>query len=166
MTPRRSIRVLLFNSENEILLLRAEDPTTTTVDGSYRGPFWFPVGGEIESGESIEEAARREVFEETGITEVKLGPLVWFGTFDLVLSGKPTRLFQEFIVGRTEQRETTLAHLTEAEKRVLTHARWFSLDEMGAYEEMIYPAILKTDLADIAAGNYPDEPIEVELGDD
>lgn len=37
-----------------------------------RGGFWQPVTGNVEPGESVESAARREVKEETGITNVTL----------------------------------------------------------------------------------------------
>ena len=51
---RNSIQILLLNPENKLLLMCADDPKTTTVDGEYHGKFWFPIGGEIEEGESIE----------------------------------------------------------------------------------------------------------------
>ena len=35
-----------------------------------RGGFWQPLTGGVEQGETFEEAIKREVFEETGITEM------------------------------------------------------------------------------------------------
>ena len=67
----------------------ADDPSTTAKDGKYHGKFWFTVGGKIESGETIIQAAIRELYEETGLEhkDVEFGPVVWFGEVELVLSG-------------------------------------------------------------------------------
>ena len=84
---RNSVKVLLLNEKKELLLVYADHPSTTTLDGVYHGPFWFNVGGEIELNETIQEAAIREIFEETGIKKEKvdLGPIVWFGQCDLMV---------------------------------------------------------------------------------
>ena len=37
---------------------------------------WFCPGGGLETGEGYEQAARRELFEETGIVAEELGPVV------------------------------------------------------------------------------------------
>ena len=37
-----------------------------------RGGFWQPVTGGVENGESVEQAAKREVFEETGYTSEEI----------------------------------------------------------------------------------------------
>ena len=42
--------------------------------------------GKIEKGETVEEATRREIWEETGIKELTVGPIVWRGTFNMRLT--------------------------------------------------------------------------------
>jgi 8-oxo-dGTP pyrophosphatase MutT (NUDIX family) len=59
---KNSVKVLLLNEENELLLMSADDPLTTSIDGKSHGVFWFPIGGTIEKGETIKEAAIREVY--------------------------------------------------------------------------------------------------------
>ncbi|WP_243093327.1 NUDIX hydrolase [Thermus thalpophilus] len=54
---------VVFNAKREVLLLRD------------RMGFWVFPKGHIEAGESLESAAVREVYEETGVQAVVLGPL-------------------------------------------------------------------------------------------
>ena len=59
--------VVIFNDVGELLLQRRAD-----------GSGWGLIGGFMELGETVEETARREVLEETGLT---LGSLELFGVF-------------------------------------------------------------------------------------
>ena len=98
----------------------ADDPKVTAIDGTYHGRFWFMIGGEIEPNESLQAAAIREIFEETGISqsEITLGPVVWFGSVDLMIKGILTTIKQTFIVAHTRQETTSLANLTLSEQAV------------------------------------------------
>jgi leucyl-tRNA synthetase len=57
---RRTVTVILENNEGKVLIIR--EPETVTL-----------IGGGIESGETPEDAALREIKEETGYTSVELG---------------------------------------------------------------------------------------------
>jgi 8-oxo-dGTP pyrophosphatase MutT (NUDIX family) len=162
---RSSVKVLLLNDKDELLLICADDPKTTTVDGEYHGKFWFPIGGEIEKGESIQEAAFREIYEESGIEkkDVELGPVVWYGEFDLVLGGVKTHLKQTFIVARTKKRKVAFTKLDQWERKVIKEVKWFSLREIETSDEIIYPVLLKKYLPDIIFKKYPKKPIEIDL---
>lgn len=59
--------VLIFNKQNYLLLQHRRDNRQ-----------WGLIGGSMEIGESLEETARREVIEETGL---ELDELNWFGLF-------------------------------------------------------------------------------------
>src|ERR1700688_587365 len=142
---RDSMGVILLNQKNELLLMKADDPKTTSTSGHYNGPFWFSIGGAIEPGESVENAVLREIFEETGIEKkyITLGPIVWKGEFDLVLYGVLTRLKQRFMVAKTSLNKVTLANLTIQEKLVIKELHWFSLDDIKKTKELIYPMSLE-----------------------
>ena len=59
--------VLIFDREHRLLLQHRKD-----------NRMWGLIGGSMEIGESLEETARREVLEETGLT---LDELNWFDLF-------------------------------------------------------------------------------------
>ena len=85
MEIRNSIKIILLNSKNELLLICTDDKSIKNSEGKYNGKFWQLVGGKIEEGESYLEAATRELFEETSLTEsdVEFGNIVWYGNVDL-----------------------------------------------------------------------------------
>lgn len=160
---RRSVRVVLLNDRRQVLLLCMDDPRMRSVGESYRGRFWTLIGGQIERDETVLQAAAREVFEETGIREadVEFGPVVWFEELDLVMRDGPTRVKQQFVVGRTSASTLTLAHLTEEEPEVVKRIAWFSLEEVRTSAETIYPVLLPLHLPRIIAGDYPEQPLDL-----
>ncbi len=162
---RKSVKVLLMNDNKEILLMCADDPKTTAKDGTYHGKFWFTIGGKIENGESINEAAIREIHEETGITEdeIELGPIVWHGEFDLLLDNILTRLDQTFIVVKTKKNDIFLHAPDDWEKKVIKELKWFSLEDIINCENVIFPVVLPKYLPAILEGKYPDKCLEIDL---
>jgi len=67
MRPKVGVGVLIYKDDKLLLGLRK---------GSHGSGTWHPPGGHLEFGESVEETAIRETFEETGlnIKALKRGP--------------------------------------------------------------------------------------------
>jgi 8-oxo-dGTP pyrophosphatase MutT (NUDIX family) len=59
---RNTARVLPVDPEGRVLLLHGRDPQRPG------DPFWFTIGGAVEGGETLPEAAARELHEEAGIS--------------------------------------------------------------------------------------------------
>jgi 8-oxo-dGTP pyrophosphatase MutT (NUDIX family) len=69
---RQAARVVLLDPRDRVLLLAARDPFDPA-----KGDWWELPGGGMEFGEGSGVAAARELYEETGIAEVEMGPCVW-----------------------------------------------------------------------------------------
>lgn len=66
-------KILAFVCDGkEFLLLR-----NNSKDPSHGGDFWFTVTGSVEQGETIEDAVRREVKEETNLNVFEILDLKW-----------------------------------------------------------------------------------------
>lgn len=153
MPPERpTARVLLLDRLDRILLMKGRLPGDPARPG-----VWFTVGGGVEPGETVLEAAAREVREETGIVEIALGPVVWLR--EGVMRLPEPRLFKEtYVVARCEGAEPHTAGWTAAEQAHIDEIRWWSLPELVATAERVVPPGLAGRLGPILAGVYPDEP--------
>ncbi|MCS1350484.1 NUDIX domain-containing protein [Mechercharimyces sp. CAU 1602] len=159
MKKRPSARVVLMNEESRVLLFNMMDQLNPG-----QGSIWFTVGGGLEEEETYEEAAKRELWEETGLENVKWGPLIWIRQFEHIYQGEPTlfveHYFLAFIRG-AEQRKVNLDYLTLVEKETYLGHHWWSLEELEESEEKIYPREMKRLLEPIVNGSLPREPIAI-----
>lgn len=123
------------------------------------------MGGKIEDGEDKYTAVRRELFEETGLTEkeVEFGKGVWQGELVLLMSGIQTLIKQSFILAKTRKINVTLEHLTPEEKPVAKSLKWFSVNEIKNSKDIIYPVGLHEYLSDLINNGCPDKPIKIVL---
>ncbi|MDR1401560.1 MAG: NUDIX domain-containing protein [Puniceicoccales bacterium] len=165
ISQRNSVKLILLNERDELALMCADDKRITLANDEPQGRFWFMVGGGIEPGETLLDAAERELFEETGIgiSDVEFGPEVWKCTFDLRFEGKLTTCNERFIVAKTKVTAFDMSNMTASEKSVVEEIRWFSLGDIKNSREIIHPVLLPKYLPDVIAGNYPNSPIEISL---
>jgi 8-oxo-dGTP pyrophosphatase MutT (NUDIX family) len=156
-TPARrdrvGARVVLVDGRDRVLLVRILDDGSVEVPGDPPEPtYWVTVGGGSEPGETLEQTARREVFEETGIVELTLGPEIYHRRIELLLRGEPIRSVEHFFAGWVDAAEPALHHLDPAEHGVLVEHRWWTLDELASPDrQTIYPRSIARVAADAIA---------------
>ena len=162
MRPRKTVRVLLLDPADRLLLIQMQDPNVSDASGRVlRDAYWVTIGGACEPGEDIATTARREVLEETGMTDIRLGPAVWTTEHVLCIHGK-SRLMQEtFFFARTDTTAISSDGWTALERRVIHTMRWWSLIDLRETSETIFPRSLAQHLPDLIEGVMPASPITI-----
>lgn len=145
MRIRPAARVAVSDPEGRVLLFRFVKKAANDREIDY----WSLPGGAVEESESFAEAAARELFEETGIAVRDVGEAVGASRYTLLLASGETVDSDErlYAVRLPSRPELSRDGLTETEQRVLTEARWWSIEELRATTETVYPPGLADMLA-------------------
>lgn len=131
---RIAARVLVVDPDGAVLLLRGSDPHRPEA-----GTWWFTPGGGVDAGESVEDAARREAHEETGLVVDDLGPVRFERVAEFVFEGERYRQHERFFVVRTHRFDAVTDGWTEVEQRSVHEHRWWTPAEIAASAETFYP---------------------------
>jgi len=153
MRERPTVRVLLIRPDNRLLLIRYEDPRVLP---KFRH-FWATVGGAVEPDETVEQAAVREIEEETGLRDVNLGPVVWYGEPVIPINDEPIQFREYYIVAHVDDAPLSNDKWTELERSTIREMRWWTPAEIAASKDRIFPFVLADWLPEILNGNYPDD---------
>ncbi|OLZ62850.1 DNA mismatch repair protein MutT [Streptomyces amritsarensis] len=150
---RQVSRVILLDPADRILLLHGFEPADPSDD------WWFTPGGGLEGTETRAQAALRELAEETGITEVELGPVLWHRFCSFPFDGRRWEQDEWYFLARTSQTATAMGGLTELERRSVTGARWWTSEELLAARETVYPTRLAELLRTLLDEGPPGAPV-------
>jgi 8-oxo-dGTP diphosphatase len=153
---REAVRAIVRAPDERVLLVRFEFPTESR---------WALPGGGLDPGETHEEALRRELHEELGLTWAQIGPHVWNrvhivpfldGRFD----GQRERIHVVDIEATFEPQPAIGWEQMNAE--FVFELRWWRLDEIEAATDVRFvPAPLGELLRRLVAEGPPNPPIDV-----
>jgi 8-oxo-dGTP pyrophosphatase MutT (NUDIX family) len=151
VTMRRAGRVLVIDAGGRLLLLHGFDPAQPDE------PYWFTIGGGAEQGETLAQAAARELLEETGIRAeaAELGEPVWHEVTDFSFDGTRIRQEQDFFELRIGSAVVLTAGLDNEEAAVIDGHRWWTVAELESTTEKFYPRELPALLRDLALRAAP-----------
>jgi 8-oxo-dGTP pyrophosphatase MutT (NUDIX family) len=116
---------LVVNSEGEILFI-------------FRNGKWDLPKGKVENGESLEQAAVREVEEECGIGLLQIASHLLTTWHTYIQQGEHMLKATDWYVMHHRGQESAVPQLEEG----ITETRWLSLQEMHIVKANTYPSVL------------------------
>lgn len=145
MRRRPSARLLVVDKAGRVLLFHFVFKTGLLANKG----FWATPGGAVEPGETFEQAAIRELEEETGFRTKDIGPQIAAKEFELQLSdGELVLAVERFFLIKADCETLSKDGWTVEEMDVIAEHRWWTQDELAQSSESIWPK----DILDILRG--------------
>ncbi|MFD7155702.1 NUDIX hydrolase [Kribbella sp. NPDC059898] len=127
---RQAVKLLLLDPDDRLLLIQSRNADAT---------YWYPVGGGIEPGESLQQAAAREAYEETGLRDLPVGTQVWWRDHTYEYEDQRYDVHEEWLLHRVEHFDPVPAELSAYEARTIIAFRWWSAPELEATRDTVFP---------------------------
>jgi mutator protein MutT len=118
MDNQVAVKAVIKNDNGKFLIVR-------------QGERWQAVGGRLEKGETLEEGLRREVHEETGITDLEIGKVIHVDEWFAKPEGELKHIVALFFLCNASPTKITLSP-----KEHEAYA-WVASDELESYDEPI-----------------------------
>jgi 8-oxo-dGTP pyrophosphatase MutT (NUDIX family) len=142
LRTRAAARLLVLDPGERLLLFRF-----AFTRGALAGRTnWALPGGGIEPGETPEQAAIRELHEETGIIVDDVGASVGERSYKMRLPSGEVVAGHEtyFLVRIASAADISRDGWTKLETEIIAEHRWWTVDDLRATSETVYPINLMT----------------------
>jgi 8-oxo-dGTP pyrophosphatase MutT (NUDIX family) len=150
---RPAARVVLLDPSDRVLLLG--------FGGEIGGAGWWGTpGGGVQPGETAEAAALRELHEETGLDDVRLGPCIWLREHVFPWGGTTWRQQESFYLVRVDSFQPSRAGFDENEQLLIREQRWWSVDEIERSSAEFAPRRLAALLRSLIADGPPSPAVD------
>jgi 8-oxo-dGTP pyrophosphatase MutT (NUDIX family) len=147
-------RVLLFDHQDRLLMFYVREPSDP-----IRGAWWYLPGGGMEPGESPEQAARRELYEETGIENASIGPVVLERRgVHFRFGGRDFEQDEWHVFGRVPDGGTIAGGSDDLEADAVAAHRWWTLADLATTAEIVYPPDLAVTVGRLLHEGPPPAP--------
>lgn len=152
LTPRQAVKLLLLDEHDCLLLIHSRNTG---------GEVWYPVGGGLEAGESVHQAATREAHEETGLRNLAEGIHVWLRDHTYEYDDQRYDVHETWLLHRVSHFEPAPAGLSAFESRTVLGFRWWSANELTITPDTIFPPDLGRLLTTLLTDGIPPAPVDI-----
>jgi 8-oxo-dGTP pyrophosphatase MutT (NUDIX family) len=163
MYVRPTARLLVIDDRQRLLLIQVHDVPPVHEAFPDMSIFWNTPGGGVEPNETYEQAAQRELWEETGIKADKVDRYVWLHERILVGDKWRVLLQERFFVVFVPSSVISVANLLPYEQVAHKAYYWWTHQELIQSSEKFMPVSLAHLIKPILDGNIPSEPIKLLL---
>ena len=146
----------MLDPQDRILLINAIDPARRN------GPGWWEIpGGGIDPGESTDDAVRRELWEEAGISDAEIGPCVWVQAVEFTFAGWRFEQDEWVHLARCDGSAQGPMGLEALEVMAFGEQRWWTIEELLEQTPRTIPYRMAEFLPDLISGPLPEDPIDI-----
>lgn len=156
---RPAVRGLVVDAHDHVLMVRLVFP---------QGAYWVLPGGGIDEGEDVLDALRRELLEETGLTDPVIGARVWNRVHEFrMVDGDGTAWdgqHESVHIVRTGRFVPVPAFSDEQLRAENLHEhRWWSVDEIEAHSgpDFFAPRDIHVHIRAVLVNGPPEVPLEI-----
>lgn len=158
LPERHTARLLVLDPADRLLLIAYEAARDLDPARPGHRRLWYTPGGGLEPGESHEQAALRELAEETGITDAALGPCVARQSGPVTVFRRQAFTHARYFLVRCRTDRIDTRDLAATEGDPVLDVRWWPLAELEASGEFVLPAGVVALVRDALAGGLEAAP--------
>jgi 8-oxo-dGTP diphosphatase len=151
---RNVARAILVNDKHQCFLFKLKLPWISD-------SVWMAAGGGMEAGESPQAALIRELYEETGLTNVEVGRLLWECRFSFQYNNEIRPVYERYYLVKTADFKPSFAGMEHYEIDSLIDFRWWSLAELQTATDHFTPNQLPTLLPQILQDTFSDTDLVI-----